>query len=239
VNSQNTNYLPMVDREATGVSSTTTSSAVSVSLKRLVSRVALTGITVNFSSTGAFSSATFTPTEIFMYNANNQLTLEGACTSSSNDIGVASGLVTAEYTDKTTTSGTPSALGTNANYVYLSSGFLNLSNSTSYLSSSPYYFYVYPNAKTSSPTKLVIKGWFYDGSTTSIVYYPIKIDHTQTGTSGTSGNESVAANTCYNISTVIKGKGSSGPDDDITPATASSTITITSWTTNTESVTFE
>lgn len=242
VNSQNTNYLPMVDRKATGLSSGTTTSSLSVSLKRLVARAALTGITVDFSSNTALSSAgTFQPTEIFMYNANDQLTLEGACTSSSaNSFCVASGLVSGETTGTTTST---YSTATTTNYSYLSSGYLSSTastagSSTSYLSSSPYYFYVYPNTKTASPTKLVIKGLFYDGSTTTVVYYPIIINHAQTGTTGTSGTETVDANTCYNIAATIQGRGSTGPDVDVTPATVTATISVSAWTTNTEGVTF-
>jgi len=124
------------------------------------------------------------------------------------------------------------------NYAYLSSGALTLSTSPYLTSTTPYYFYVFPHSAT-SPTKLVIKGRFKTSGTDTgtILYYPIIInDAAMSQETITTDNDVVKANNIYSLSVSLKGRGVTDPSQNITPATATVTLTVTDWTVNTQTV---
>jgi hypothetical protein len=123
-----------------------------------------------------------------------------------------------------------------------------VAGTNTYLSTSnnPYFFYVFPNGAT-TPTKLIIKGIFYPNgateSTGEVMYYPIIINHSQTGTTITdtdgstyangaafSKDSQIATNTSYDLSITIQGRGVSSASQDITPSSATVTMTVASWT---------
>jgi hypothetical protein len=123
-----------------------------------------------------------------------------------------------------------------------------VAGTNTYLSTSnnPYFFYVFPNGAT-TPTKLIIKGIFYPKgateSTGEVMYYPIIINHSQTGTTITdtdgstyvngaafSKDSQIAANTSYDLSITIQGRGVSTVSQDITPSSATVTMTVANWT---------
>ena len=195
-NSQSMTSLPMMsDVKALDWGSGTTLSPT-VTLNRVVARVALTNITYSFS--GSYSGCTFTPTEVFMYNASNQLTNWNTKT--------VSGSVSGEN------------IAGNANTVYLGSGTIS-----SFSSTSPYYFYVFPNNNTTAPTKLVIKGTFKTKSgTTYTTYYPITVNSSSaTGNivstiTGGTGDSKISANTTYGLSVTLNGTGVANVSDEIT-----------------------
>ena len=81
------------------------------------------------------------------------------------------------------------------------------------------------------------------------MYYPIIVNHTQTGTTITdadgtykdgaaySKDSQLAANTCYNIKLKIQGRGVDSPDKDLIPATVSVTLTVAAWATTSQDTT--
>jgi hypothetical protein len=241
--SQTLTALPMF--ASTTLSSSLTASSTSsqsLTLSRVVSRVVLKSLSTNFGSTVGFANATFVPREIFMYNVNDQYQWNGTSSSSGTNL---SGEIT---------SGSPGALtaSSSSNTGYLSSGLLSsmtgVTGTNTYLSTSnnPYFFYVFPNGAT-TPTKLIIKGIFYPKgateSTGEVMYYPIIINHSQTGTTITdtdgstyangaafSKDSQIAANTSYDLSITIQGRGVSSASQDITPSSATVTMTVASWT---------
>jgi hypothetical protein len=241
--SQTLTALPMF--ASTTLSSSLTASSTSsqsLTLSRVVSRVVLKSLSTNFGSTVGFANATFVPREIFVYNVNDQYQWNGTSSSSGTNL---SGEIT---------SGSPGALtaSTSSNTGYLSSGLLSsmtgVAGTNTYLSTSnnPYFFYVFPNGAT-TPTKLIIKGIFYPKgateSTGEVMYYPIIINHSQTGTTITdtdgstyangaafSKDSQIAANTSYDLSITIQGRGVSSASQDITPSSATVTMTVASWT---------
>jgi len=225
-------------------------SSQSLTLSRVVSRVVLKSLSTNFGSTVGFANATFVPREIFMYNVNDQYQWNGTSSSSGTNL---SGEIT---------SGSPGALtaSSSSNTGYLSSGLLSsmtgVAGTNTYLSTSnnPYFFYVFPNGAT-TPTKLIIKGIFYPKgateSTGEVMYYPIIINHSQTGTTITdtdghtyvdgaafSKDSQLATNTSYDLSITIQGRGVSSASQDITPSSASVTMTVANWTSVTYPNTF-
>jgi hypothetical protein len=244
-NSQQSIALPMYSAE-TGLVNTNntlkTSNDATIALTRMVARVAITSIITNF-ETGLYAGATFTPTEVFMYNANTSCKWDGSSTTLSLQTGESTTPTGTNYIEQ---DATPTVLGSLTDYSYLSTGSMTISvQDKANLLSNPCYFYVFPNT-ASTPTKLVIKGtWYYD-SKYSVAYYPIIINHLQAGTSinestteAPLNDSQVAANTQYTLTATIKGKGVSTPDTDINPAAISLTVSVTDWNTTSQDVTFE
>ncbi|WP_154650073.1 hypothetical protein [Segatella paludivivens] len=202
-NSQSMKSLPMMSDVQTLNWASGTTLNPSVTLNRLVARVALTNISYSFS--GSYTGCSFTPKEIFMYNTSNQLT--------NWNTKAVSGSVSGEN------------IAANANTAYLGSGTIS-----SFSSTSPYYFYVFPNSNTTAPTKLVIKGTFTTKSgTTYTTYYPITVNSSSaTGNiistiTGGTGDSKISANTTYGLSATISGTGVNSVSDALT----STSITVT------------
>jgi hypothetical protein len=205
-NSQSMKSLPMMSDVTTLNWGSGTTLSPTVTLNRMVARVALTNITYNF--TGSYNGCSFTPTEVFMYNASNQLTNWNTKTVSGNVSG--------------------ENIAGNANTVYLGSGTISTY-------SGPYYFYVFPHGST-SPTKLVIKGTFKTNSgTTYTTYYPIIVNSSLTGNiastmvTGT-GDSKISANTTYGLAVTILGTGVNSVSDELTATNVTVTTSVDSYT---------
>jgi hypothetical protein len=240
-NSQTLTALPMsAQLTLSSTLSSTTTTNQSLTLSRVVSRVVLKSFTVDFGSTVPFAGATFVPKEIFMYNVNDRYQWTGTTSSSATNL---SGEITSGVAGSLVAS-------SSSNTAYLSSGLLTMTGvagTKTYLSTTdnPYFFYVFPHSVT-TPTKLVIKGIYYpkggSEATGEVMYYPIIINHSQTGTTITdtdntqykdgaaySKDSQLAANTTYNLSVTIQGRGVTDVTQDITPSSATVTMTVASW----------
>jgi hypothetical protein len=204
-NSQSMKSLPMMSDVQTLNWGSGTTLSPTVTLNRMVARVALTNIIYNF--TGSYTGCTFAPTEIFMYNASNSLTNWN--TKSVN------GSVSGEN------------IPANANTAYLGSGTIS-----SFSSSSPYYFYVFPNSSTTAPTKLVIKGTFTTKSgATYTTYYPITVNSSATGNiistvTGGTGDSKILSNTTYGLAVTISGTGVNSVSDELTATNVTVTTSV-------------
>jgi hypothetical protein len=242
VNSQTVTALPMSSTAqliGTGTLAANSSTAVTANLVRMVSRISMTSIATSFENAGAYAGASFVPKEIFIYNGNTTDNWDNTMPSPAS-------FQSGESTDGT---GTNPSL---TNYSYLSSGSISLSSAAlspafsstatelSYLktTANPSYFYVFPNTSssatsTATATKIVIKGlWTFGASVNVPMYYPILINHAQTGTSfvGTPGTDTqVAPNTRYAMSVVIRSIGVSSPASNIDPASVNLTLTVQNW----------
>ena len=239
--SQTLTALPMsAQLTLSSTLNTATTTNQPLTLSRVVSRVVLKSFTVDFGSTVPFAGATFVPKEIFMYNVNDRYQWTGTASSSATNL---SGEITSGVAGSLVAS-------SSSNTAYLSSGLLNMTGAAgtkTYLSTTdnPYFFYVFPHNAT-TPTKLVIKGIYYPkgGSETTgeVMYYPIIINHSQTGTTITdtdnkqyqdgaaySKDSQLAANTTYNLSVTIQGRGVTDVTQDITPSSATVTMTVAGW----------
>lgn len=177
-----------------------------IELSRLVARVSISSIKTAFETTGQFKDAKFKVTGIYLKNANSK--------------------VNADKTGSTNIDG-----GETANK-YLYEAVTNTDNTAI---TTPYYFYTFPNASTSTPTKLIIKGIFdADGAGAAVTrYYPITINKKQANTTITGGSGtakgSIAANTKYVLTATIKGEGVEHDTDEIDPATLQLTVTVADW----------
>jgi len=207
-----------------------TTTAAYVKLTRLVSRVSISKVSYDFPATGLYPDATFTPAELFLYNAKTKTT----CT-----VGTTNPTTTITGQGESSTSA-------NSDYrAYLGDTIDDFTNGSDF--TNPYFFYTYANYDTDNATRLVIKGLFDgdgSGSTYSAetVYYPIVINRAQTGTTITngSGDATIDRNKTYALTVTIKNKGVGSVTDDLEPADVTLTVSVADWALQiTQDVTFE
>lgn len=218
------NNIPMLGTAT--VSGSGTSYSATVKPIHLASKVTLESLKVEFASDGPYSAATFTPTEIFIYNAPDGLTFDDANPYIS----------TSTYlTGESSSSSAADFLSTGD----ISTGATVLSGTNTF--GTKYYFYTTPNNNVdANKTKLVIKGQFDpDGSGSApakIVYYPVKLnsnvksDGSHSVAEASTNEYQVYPNKNYKCSVTIKTIGSASPGSDIDPTTATVTINVVSFT---------
>ena len=227
------NNIPMLGTAT--VSGSGTSYSATVKPIHLASKVTLESLKVEFASDGPYSAATFTPTEIFIYNAPDGLTFDDA-----NPYISTSTYLTGESSSSSAA-------------VFLSTG--DISTGATVLSGTntfgkKYYFYTTPNNNVdANKTKLVIKGQFDpDGSGSApakTVYYPVKLnsnvksDGSHSVAEASTNEYQVYPNKNYKCSVTIKTIGSASPDSDIDPTTATVTINVVSFTGVAQSTIFQ
>ena len=221
---QKANNLPMLG-STTGKDFTAgTETEAEITLSRLVARVSISSIKTAFDAAGQFKDATFKVDAVYLKNANSSVNMKKEGSVPIN--GGHEGAVVTQYLYETVASHTA-----------------NTELKT------PYYFYTFPNVSEDNPTRLIIKGTFdADGagsaSTAVTRYYPIVINKKQANTTITAGQGtdkgSIAFNTKYVLTAVIKGEGAPDDDTDIDPATLQLTVTVADWAlTINQNVTFE
>lgn len=221
---QKANNLPMLG-STTGKDFTAgTETEANIALSRLVARVSISSVKTAFDPVGRFKDATFKVDAIYLKNADSSVNADKTGGAPIN--GGDEGAVVTQYLYEAVTGHTANTELT-----------------------TPYYFYTFPNVSTSAPTKLIIKGMFDadgSGSTSAPIarYYPITINKKQANTtiSGGAGTDkgSIAANTRYVLTAVIKGEGAADDKTDIDPATLQLTVTVADWAlTISQNVTFE
>jgi hypothetical protein len=227
---QSKDYLPMIG------STVANSDNLSISLYRMVSRVAITSIKTEFDANGAYAASSFTPTEIFMAGVPTESTYNTPWEATT----------TPAYAIMPTTTNLVSGEGSSADAPYLSSGELTgitsmTGTSTAYTTN--HYFYVFPSISSSTTDfknkiRLVIKGTF-DGNT---VYYPVVIGRLQSGTKindgtitaddvdkGINSFGGVKPNQTYGLTVTIKAKGATTVNDDVKPSDINVTVGVANW----------
>jgi hypothetical protein len=245
-NSEISTNLPMY---GSGIVAGTTSLTAAVNVYHLVSKIHLNKINVAFDATGAYASATFTPTEVFLYNVPQYLNFYYdssvySTTPATSPFAYACGAITTPALSLL-----QGESGTTGTYVeYLGTGVISggtklLGTSAQATTPGDLYFYTTPNigSNSSNNTRLIIKGNFSaDGVVTATsLYYPIQINHTLTGGSTAVGSDKfVYPNRCYNITVTIKGKGTTPVSSTIDPASVVVTITVADFTAVNQTVPF-
>lgn len=221
---QKANNLPMLGI-ATGKDFTAGGELkAEIALSRLVARVSISSIKTAFDAAGQFKAATFKVDAVYLKNANSSVNMKKEGSVPIN--GGHEGTVVTKYLYEAVTGHTANTELT-----------------------TPYYFYTFPNVSEDNPTRLIIKGTFdADGSgsaSTAVTrYYPIVINKKQANTTITAGQGtdkgSIAFNTKYVLTAVIKGEGTPDDKTDIDPATLQLTVTVADWAlTINQNVTFE
>ena len=222
------NHIPMYGEGAISNAGTQNFTA-NVNVYHLVSKVSLQSIKVDLK--GAYSNATFQPTEIFMSNVPSALGFSMANTTSSYTY--PSDGVTYESGEQTTDGPASTTVKASA-YPYLSTGALTWDANTAgsaktYTESKPV-FYTMPNNKTAGAkdgaTFLVIKGKFTNGGSSDVCYYPVYLNYnTNSNTVPDGGTEKVLSpNYNYKVNVVINGKGSNSPTTPVDNSAATVNI---------------
>ncbi len=222
------NHIPMYGEGAISNAGTQNFTA-NVNVYHLVSKVSLQSIKVELK--GAYSAATFKPTEIFMSNVPSVLgfsmaNIAGSYTYPTTD--------TYESGEQTTDGPTGDNTVTASKYPYLSSGKLawdaNISGTAKTYTENMPVFYTMPNNKTNGEAKgatfLVIKGTFTNGSESGVCYYPVYLNYnTNSNTVPDGGTEKVLSpNYNYKVNVVINSKGSNSPTTPVDNSAATVNI---------------
>ncbi len=210
--------LPMF---GTGSITGTTTLTATVNVYHLVSKISLASLGVAFDAAGAYSTATFTPTEVFLLNVPDKLNIiprssHSYCTSGPSYEGVISGdginITSYPYKEYLGT-------GTLDNTTTPASAALSGASGTSATwggsNANKLFFYTMPNNNTTNNTRLVIKGTFVPsaGGTPATYYYPVNINLASDGTSAVDGGTAkvVAPNKHYQLNVTIKSIGVTDP----------------------------
>lgn len=213
-----------------------TTSGLSVSLVRMVSRITLTGISTNFTGT-AYSGATFKLQRVFLRDAIDGTKVTPSTIISEEMSGsYIKGGGTWDNTEKKWTSDINNYLFN----VQTAGSEPAIGSSSPIPGTVPYYwFYAFANDGSASPTAFVIQGLFDsdgDGETAApeTVFYPVIVNKTQSGTTYNGDNTgtstgSISRNQLYNLSVTIRTKGAALPTDNIAPAALSINISVTPW----------
>ena len=209
-----------------------------VTVKHMLAKVSLESLSVDFQAGSAYANATFTPVAAFLINVPDKMDFTTDVWNS----GAAllhgwSAYDTSDATNCTFNYGTGnSGSGTYAQYLTTE----NLTSATplsgTATSSAKAWFYTLPNANeddgtaNTSNTKLVIAGKFIEntGSAAEMVYYslPINATYDKTAhkyvkpTAGAGKTFQVCPNQNYKCSVIIRTKGSSNPNINLTPQEA-------------------
>lgn len=209
-----------------------TKTGLAVVLVRMASRITLTGISADFSSS-PYPNAKFKLERVLLRDAISTTKVTTSATASD-----------AMPTGATYLTGGwdgSSWVDTANPYLFNISSY-ELTGSSALPGGNYYWFYAFANSGSSQPTSFVIQGTFDedgDFSTTgdaSTKYYPVVVNQMQPGTTidgtayaGTSTTGSISRNKLYNLKVALKNKGTSAPTENINPADLSITVTVAAW----------
>lgn len=207
--------------------------ASDITLKNLVSKITLQSISVDFAADGPYASATFEPQEMFLMSVPNKMNFSEKAWSSSPDsyfsgtdkgfLKVTLSTSTGEGVSKVLSAGHPTFTGTDADVLY-----------------------TIPNSNTeANKTVLVIKGQF--SGETNPVYYKLPLNVAGYGADGKPTGAVDDGTTAFQIPSgknikckiTIKTIGSTNPDAESGPLTATLTVTVDPWDNLDQTTTFE
>lgn len=211
--------------------------ASDIKLKNLVSKISLQKITVNFTNPGPYASATFEPQEMYLESVPNKMKFSKTAWVDNPD-SYLSGKDAADVKNflKVTLS-TPSGEG--------ASKVLSVNHPT-FTGTPTDVLYTIPNSNTeANKTVLVIKGQFQ--GETNPVYYKLPLNVAGYNTAGKPTGAVAGGTTAFQIPSgknikcniTIKTIGSTNPDAESGPLTATLTVTVDPWDDLDQTTTFE
>lgn len=251
--SQDNTNIPMYGTGKLVASSGSTNSftAGDIAVKRLLAKISLTNLSVNFS--GIYASAEFTPTCCFLINVPENLKFADGKDSWNMAAALNSGW--AKYDSSagsfTYTAGNSDIVGDFKEFLTtknLSDPLKALKGTEAY--GSKVYFYTMPNGNdkaSTKNTKLVIAGKFKANSTAQeqMVYYPVplNVNIAENGAESdvaTGGDRyKVYPNKNYICDVTIKTIGVANPNLNLDPQDATITIKVEGWTDGSQSTIFD
>jgi hypothetical protein len=229
------NNIPMFG--SSKLSSSGDNFSASVDVYHQTAKVTLAGLSVDFKDNGAYRDASFTPKRIYLLNVPDALNFsDSAYANPTKEFYV--GLDPKnEKTGKVKEYLTSSEIKNDSKEDITLSGYTGKEGATTSLNK-VYTFYTMPNndSTKTNRTKLIIYGTFKanQGDSGSDVYYPVplNISYDSDGVElekvpdGTKHRGTVNPNKNYKCNVVIRSKGASSPDEDITPKQAAITVTV-------------
>ena len=229
----------------------TSASGDKVTVKHMLAKVSLESLKVDFQAGSAYANAEFTPVAAFLINVPNKMDFTTAVWNS----GAAllhgwSAYDTSDATNCTFNYATGNTDGTGTYKQYLTTENLTsatplsgTASSGTATSNAKAWFYTLPNANkddgtaNTSNTKLVIAGKFKEntGSAAEMVYYSLPINATYDASThkyvkpaaGDGSAFQVCPNQNYKCSVIIRTKGSSNPNINLTPQEAEIKVEVT------------
>lgn len=229
--------------KTTGDNSAFEVSGGKVTVKHMLAKVSLESLSVDFQAGSAYANATFTPVAAFLINVPDKMDFTtDVWNSSAALLHGWSAYDTSDATNCTFNYGSGnSGSGTYAQYLTTenltsAAPLSGTASSSTATSSAKAWFYTLPNANeddgtaNTSNTKLVIAGKFIEntGSAAEMVYYSLPINATYDKTAhkyvkpaaGAGKTFQVCPNQNYKCSVIIRTKGSSNPNTNLTPQEA-------------------
>lgn len=227
----------------------------SVDVYHMLAKVTLKSLKVDFKADGPYKSAEFTPTAFFMINVPEDFQFNGTVANKLNEAWTSSSAMYHAWNkdgDYTAPNDAATGMGSYAQYLTtedlgITTALTGTAASTS-TNSCPKKacFYVTPSATTSGEKnmKLVIAGTFKNGGQTTQVYYPVPLNanYAADGTvsSAVSGTTPYAVypNVDYQCEVVIRSIGATTPNANLSPETATITVTVQNFETATQNTEF-
>ena len=229
--------------------------SASVDVYHMLAKVTLKSLTVDFKADGPYKSAEFTPTAFFMINVPEDFQFKGTVANKLNEAWTSTTTMYHAWNkdgDYAAPNDAATSMGTYAQYLTtealgITTPLTGTAAATSTNScSKKAYFYVTPSATATGEKnmKLVIAGTFKNGETSTPVYYPVPLNasYAADGTvspavSGTT-TYAVYPNVDYQCTVVIRSIGATTPNANLSPETASITITVKDFDTATQTTEF-
>ena len=253
--SQDNTKIPMYGKGQLVSSSANFFTAGDIAVKRLLAKITLDKLSVDFS--GIYEKAEFTPTCCFLINVPENLKFADGKDSWDMTAALNSGWAKYDGTFDYTTQN--DNIGTGVNFKpFLTTGNLPgatalkgaKSSGTGAAYGSKVYFYTMPNGKdkvSTKNTKLVIAGKFKANTTApeQMVYYPVPLNVTIAAsggeTTGLAGDDmyKVYPNKNYICDVTIKTIGVANPNLNLDPQNAIITITVADWTSVNQTTIFD
>ena len=214
-----------------------------VDVYHMLAKVTLKSLKVDFKADGPYKSAEFTPTAFFMINVPEDFQFNGTVENKLNEAWTSTTTMYHAWNkdgDYATPNDAATSMGTYAQYLTtedlgITTSLKGTAAATSTNScSKKAYFYVTPSATTTGEKKmkLVIAGTFKNGGTSTPVYYPVPLNasYAADGTvspavSGTT-TYAVYPNVDYQCEVVIRSIGAATPNANLSPETATITVTV-------------
>ena len=210
----------------------------SVDVYHMLAKVTLKSLKVDFKADGPYKSAEFTPTAFFMINVPEDFQFNGTVANKLNEAWTSTTTMYHAWNkdggDYTAANDAATGMGSYAQYLTTEDLGITTALTATSTCSKKAYFYVTPSATTSGEKnmKLVIAGTFKNGATTSTVYYPVPLNasYAADGTvspavSGTT-TYAVYPNVDYQCEVVIRSIGAATPNANLSPETATITVTV-------------
>lgn len=217
--------------------------SATVDVYHMLAKVTLESLKVDFKADGPYKSAEFTPTAFFMINVPENFQFNGTVANKLNEAWTSTASMYHAWNKDGDYSGANDAATSMGTYAqYLTTGDLGITTAltgnaeatSTNTCSKKAYFYVTPSATTTGEKnmKLVIVGKFKNGENTSTVYYPVPLNANYAADGSVSpavtGTTTYAVypNVDYQCKVVIRSIGATTPNANLSPETATITVTV-------------